>query len=48
VLSVVGTGDDIAGAREVAYQAAGQIELRGGFYRRDIAAESGPGAAARA
>ncbi len=37
VLNVVGTGPDVAAARAVAYQAAGQIEMRGGWYRTDIA-----------
>jgi phosphoribosylamine---glycine ligase len=38
VLSIVGTGADLAQARTVAYQAAGLVRLRGGWYRRDIAA----------
>jgi len=46
VLSVVGTGDDVALARKVAYEATGQIRLRGGFYRHDIAANSASGPAA--
>ena len=37
VLNVVGTGTDLRQARERAYQAAGLIELRGSFYRTDIA-----------
>jgi phosphoribosylamine--glycine ligase len=37
VLNVVGTGTDLATARDVAYRAAGAIEMRGGWYRRDIA-----------
>ncbi|HKA94788.1 MAG TPA: phosphoribosylamine--glycine ligase [Streptosporangiaceae bacterium] len=37
VLSVVGTGPDLATARGVAYQAAGAIQMRGGWYRHDIA-----------
>jgi phosphoribosylamine--glycine ligase len=37
VLNVVGTGPDLAAARAVAYQAAGQIEMRGGWFRTDIA-----------
>jgi phosphoribosylamine--glycine ligase len=37
VLNVVGAGPDLAAARAVAYQAAGNIELRGGWYRTDIA-----------
>ena len=41
VLNVVGTGPDLAAARAVAYRAAGQIEMRGGWYRTDIAAAGG-------
>ena len=37
VLNVVGTGADLAGARTAAYAAAGQIGIRGGWFRRDIA-----------
>jgi phosphoribosylamine---glycine ligase len=37
VLNVVGTGPDVATARAVAYQATRQIEMRGGWYRTDIA-----------
>jgi phosphoribosylamine--glycine ligase len=37
VLNVVGTGPDLATARDVAYRAAGAIEMRGGWYRHDIA-----------
>jgi phosphoribosylamine---glycine ligase len=37
VLSVVGSGADISAARAAAYAAAAQIQLRGGWYRRDIA-----------
>jgi phosphoribosylamine---glycine ligase len=43
VLNVVGTGHDLAQARAAAYQAAGQIRMRGGWYRKDIAAEPAPG-----
>jgi phosphoribosylamine--glycine ligase len=43
VLDVVGTGGNIAAARVAAYEAAGKIQLRGGWWRTDIAA-----AAARA
>ena len=46
VLNVVGTGADVAAAREAAYQAAARIELRGGWYRSDIAAQAAAGAAA--
>ncbi len=38
VLNVVGTGADVAAARAAAYELAGTIEMRGGWYRRDIAA----------
>ena len=40
VLNVLGTGPDLATARATAYQAAAQIEMRGGWYRGDIAAEA--------
>ncbi|TQN33530.1 phosphoribosylamine--glycine ligase [Haloactinospora alba] len=40
VLNVVGTGDTLARARERAYEAAGRVELRGSFYRRDIAEQA--------
>ncbi len=46
VLSVVGSGEDVEAARRAAYRLAGTVELRGGWYRRDIAAtgagEPGP------
>jgi hypothetical protein len=38
VLNVVGTGADVAVARAAAYKLAGTIEIRGGWYRPDIAA----------
>ena len=38
VLNAVGSGADIAAARARAYALAATIELRGGWYRRDIAA----------
>jgi phosphoribosylamine--glycine ligase len=38
VLNVVGSGSDVAAARAAAYELAGTVELRGGWYRRDIAA----------
>jgi len=38
VLNIVGTGPDLKTAREVAYQAAELIRMRGGWFRRDIAA----------
>jgi phosphoribosylamine---glycine ligase len=47
VLSVVGTGDDLAAARARAYQAAAHVQLRGGWYRRDIAAEPDSGTSPR-
>ena len=43
VLNVLASGPDIPLARATAYEAAGKISLRGGWYRRDIAAESVPG-----
>jgi phosphoribosylamine--glycine ligase len=42
VLDVIGTGRDLAAARAAAYRAAGLIRMRGGWYRTDIAAQSGP------
>jgi phosphoribosylamine---glycine ligase len=48
VLNVVGTGPDVTAARVRAYQAAGLIRMRGGWYRADIAAEPAPGTSARA
>jgi phosphoribosylamine---glycine ligase len=38
VLNVVGSGPDVAAARTAAYELAGTITMRGGWYRRDIAA----------
>ena len=38
VLNVIGTGGNIEAARSAAYQAAGKIQFRGGWYRGDIAA----------
>ena len=38
VLNVVGSGPDVAAARTAAYQLAATVSLRGGWYRRDIAA----------
>jgi phosphoribosylamine--glycine ligase len=37
VLSVVGTGPDVAAARDAAYQGIARISLRGGHFRSDIA-----------
>ena len=45
VLNVVGSGPDIAAARKVAYEAAAQIQIRGGWYRGDIAAKPAAGTA---
>jgi phosphoribosylamine--glycine ligase len=38
VLNAVGSGPDIAAARAAAYALAARVEMRGGWYRRDIAA----------
>ena len=38
VLNVVGSGGDMAAARRAAYALAGAVAMRGGWYRRDIAA----------
>ena len=38
VLNVVGSGADVAAARAAAYQLVATVSLRGGWYRRDIAA----------
>jgi phosphoribosylamine---glycine ligase len=40
VLSVVGTGRDLAAARATAYEAVGRIRLRGAHYRTDVAASA--------
>lgn len=40
VLNIVGTGQDLQAARAVAYRAAERIRMRGGWFRRDIAAEA--------
>ncbi|WP_127784212.1 phosphoribosylamine--glycine ligase [Rhodococcus sp. X156] len=40
VLSVVGTGADLAAAREDAYRRMAQVHLPGGHYRSDIAARA--------
>ncbi len=37
VLNVVGSGADVPAARAAAYELAATIEMRGGWYRRDIA-----------
>jgi phosphoribosylamine---glycine ligase len=41
VLNVVGSGPDVAAARAAAYELAGTVSFRGGWYRRDIAASEG-------
>jgi phosphoribosylamine---glycine ligase len=38
VLNAVGSGPDVAAARAAAYALAGTVQMRGGWYRRDIAA----------
>jgi phosphoribosylamine--glycine ligase len=38
VLNAVGTGKDLEAARAAAYDAVTRVEMRGGWYRRDIAA----------
>ncbi len=40
VLDVVGTGPDLAAARATAYAAAARIQIRGGWFRGDIAAQA--------
>jgi phosphoribosylamine---glycine ligase len=47
VLNVVGTGGDAASARQAAYELAGTIEIRGGWYRRDIASGGAGGSSPR-
>ena len=42
VLNVVGSGADAGAARRTAYELAGTVEMRGGWYRRDIAAGPWP------
>ena len=46
VLDVVGTGADLAAARDAAYRAAAGIRMRGGWYRTDIARPRAPGSPA--
>jgi phosphoribosylamine---glycine ligase len=48
VLNVVGTGPGLTAARAVAYDAAGRIRMRGGWFRGDIAAEAARAAPSRA
>jgi phosphoribosylamine--glycine ligase len=45
VLDVVGTGADLGQARDTAYRAAAQIQIRGGWYRHDIAEKPAAGTA---
>jgi phosphoribosylamine---glycine ligase len=40
VLTVVGTGDTLAEARDAAYAKVAEISLPGGFHRSDIAARA--------
>jgi phosphoribosylamine--glycine ligase len=40
VLNAVGSGPDIASARAAAYALAATVDLRGGWYRHDIAARA--------
>jgi len=40
VLNAVGSGPDIAAARAAAYGLAAEVQMRGGWYRGDIAAEA--------
>jgi phosphoribosylamine---glycine ligase len=47
VLNVIGTGPSLTAARAAAYEAAAQITLPGGWYRRDIAARPAASTAAR-
>ena len=48
VLAVVGTGADLAAARDTAYAGLAHIRLPGGFSRSDIAAAAARAAAAEA
>jgi phosphoribosylamine---glycine ligase len=45
VLNVIGTGTGLTQARSVAYQAAAEIRMRGGWYRHDIAEKPAAGTA---
>jgi len=40
VLNAVGSGPDLAAARAAAYQVAECVQMRGGWYRHDIAASA--------
>jgi len=44
VLAAVGTGEDLATARDAAYATARQVHFEGGFFRTDIAAAAAGGA----
>jgi len=46
VLSIVGTGPDLAAAREDAYAKVGRVHLTGSYHRTDIAARAVAGAVA--
>jgi phosphoribosylamine--glycine ligase len=41
VLNAVGTGPDLVAARTAAYRVAGEVRMRGGWYRGDIAERPG-------
>ena len=43
VLNAVGSGPDLAAARAAAYEIAESVEMRGGWYRRDIAERAAQG-----
>jgi phosphoribosylamine--glycine ligase len=43
VLNAVGSGPDLAAARAAAYEIAESVEMRGGWYRRDIAERAARG-----
>jgi phosphoribosylamine--glycine ligase len=43
VLSVVGTGEDLAAARDAAYRIVSSIRLPGGHFRTDIALAAAEG-----
>ena len=43
VLNAVGSGPDLAAARAVAYEVAESVEMRGGWYRHDIAERAAAG-----
>jgi phosphoribosylamine--glycine ligase len=47
VLNVVGTGQDLAAARDAAYRAVARIRMRGGWYRHDIAGRAAAAPARR-